>query len=296
MFAWLAVASAATGLALAPFGNVSSLTQAKNPWHGFRAEDPVLWVVRAQKVESADCKNWIQALLDDSPKDAIEMKGTDEASFTQAWKAWGPWGEEDLSAVQECDDFPCAVKLDESEVKKMASVSAEARQQKFFSLVLNRISGYMKTQQRKAYEFEGDPVDPWKLLEKKEYSSQTPTGSPAIWLRKLDFAPDKIRPIRQALDVRTSKNSSGTEATLWVRDVYTDHYFDSWGEWIQVSCQGPKNKTIYVSQALIVELDLLKKTDLISKMMRGKMRNAIQENGYIFLDHQFQRVKAKAAK
>jgi hypothetical protein len=293
MIHWIAIASAATGLSLAPFGNVSSLTQAKNPWHGFYAEDPILWVIRAQKVESADCKSWIQALLADAPKGALEMKGESESSLTQAWKAWGPWDEDDLNAVNECDDFPCAVKLDEVEVKKLSSVSNELRHKRFFDVVLNRVTHYLKTQERKAYEFPGDPVDPWKLLEKKGYHAQNPPHSPNIWLRKLDFAPDKIRPIRQALDYRKVKNPSGTEATVWVRDVYTDHYFDSWGEWVHVSCQGPKNKTVYVSQALIVELDLLKKTDLISKMMRGKMRNAIQENGHIYLDHIFQRMKSR---
>jgi hypothetical protein len=295
MIYWLATAAAAVGFNLAPFGSISSLTQAKNPWQGFHSEDPVLWVLRVQKVESGECKNWIQGLLDEVPQNSTEIKGEGDSSFTEAAKVWAPWDEDDLNAVTDCDDFPCAVKLDESEVKKLASIGSEQRQAKFFGLVQNRMAHYVKTQERKAYEFPGDPVDPWKLLEKKGYPSQKGTLSPSLWLRKLDFAPDKIRAIRQVLDVRKGKNSSGTEATVLIRDVYTDHYFDSWGEWTHVSCEGLKNKTIYVSQALIVELDLLKKTDLISKIMRGKMRGAIEENGYTYLENRFQKLKNRAS-
>jgi hypothetical protein len=48
-----------------------------------------------------------------------------------------------------------------------------------------------------------------------------------------------------------------------------------------------------VIQVLIVELDLLKKTDLISKIMRGKMKSAIEENGQAYLNRAWNRIKSK---
>jgi hypothetical protein len=47
-------------------------------------------------------------------------------------------------------------------------------------------------------------------------------------------------------------------------------------------------------QALLVELDLMKKTDLFSRMMRSKMRSAVQDNGLDYLETGFERLKQRA--
>jgi hypothetical protein len=284
------IASAATGLLLVPFGQVNDLVRTHNPWHGFSAQDPVLWVVRAQEFSTPDCREKVQDLVKTPMPDSVGALATEDG-MAKAWKSWGPWEEDDLSAVSECDDFPCEVKLNGPEVKALKGVVSELRQKKYFTLVLNRVLDYAKTNARHEYEFEGDPVDPWKLFGKQGFSTSLslPQKSNLI-LRKLDFAPGKIRTIRQVLDRRVAKSDSGSEAAVWVRDVYTDHYFDSWGEWTYLSCGSGKSKSALLVQVLMVEFDLLKKNDVLSKMMRGKMRSAFQENGSIYLDRAAKRL------
>ena len=56
---WLTLALAGYGLLFTPFGDVTTLTESKDPWYGFEAEDPILWVVRIQKIQSSECKKWV---------------------------------------------------------------------------------------------------------------------------------------------------------------------------------------------------------------------------------------------
>jgi len=293
---WISFASAVSGLILSQFGPVSELVQKSNPWYGFEALDAVLFVARAQHIENTDCSKWIHALAEDSYGIKVPSPNS-EASWTQAWKAWDTWNKDDLSAVLECKDFPCAVKFNQTEVSEMAGSKPERRFRKFLGLVMNRAVQYGKTQERKEYEFPGAPVDPWKLFEKKGFVSSVrhpPTSN--LWLRKVDFAPDQIRAIRQVLDRRVMKLPRGSGATVWVRDAYTDHYFDSWGEWSQISCDPAPSKGVTLVQALAIELDLLKKSDLISKIMHGKMKSAVEDNGYIYMNKAYQRMKSAVAK
>jgi len=108
-------------------------------------------------------------------------------------------------------------------------------------------------------------------------------------VRRLDFGPGKMRPVRQVLDRRFA--SSPDEAVVWLRDAYSAHYFDSWGEWIDLSCD-PKSRSLVLVQVLLVELDLMKDTDIFSKLGRGKMKSAVEENGSHYLDQTFQKIKA----
>jgi hypothetical protein len=288
---FFALASAATGLFLAPFGNPQDLTRLSNPWHGFLPRDPVLWVVRIQDVPAGNCNQWLQAIASAAPGERLELGDT---RSIQLEKSWGPWDEDDINAIKDCDDFPCAVKLNSVEASKLSSSSVEGRQKKYFSVVGERVAQYLRTQERKEYEFSGNPVDPWALLEKHGFvSKSTKPPQPLLYSRKLDFGSGKVQPIRQVLDWRVAKAPSGREVTTWMRDAYTDHYFDSWGEWTHFSCSSSKSKTSTVIQVLIVELDLLKKTDLISKIMRGKMKSAIEENGRAYLDRSWNRIKSK---
>src|SRR5206468_3927654 len=99
--------------------------------------------------------------------------------------------------------------------------------------------------------------------------------------------PGKIRALHQVLDQRFKASARRDQATLWIRDVYTDHYFDSWGEWAQVRCE---SDGIYLLQALLVDFDLLKKGDIFSGMMKGKMRSTFEENGKIYLEQRYERM------
>jgi hypothetical protein len=211
-------------------------------------------------------------------------------------RSWTPWSEKDLEAIQDCDDFPCKVKLDQAEVDSMKKSSKEDRVLKFHSLVLERVGRYLKTQARKAYEIPGDPVDPWKLFEERGFKiSASRPEAPVIYVRKLNFAPDKMLTIHQVLDRRVARTTGATssEAVAWTRDVYTDHYFDSWGEWSSIHCNASSGELVAI-QSLLTEMDLLKSKSIFAHAVFGKYRSAFEEHGKIYLDGQFERLKKAA--
>ena len=227
---------AVVGITLAaPIGSpVGDLVKKENPWHGFVARDPVLTSMRVQKVNGA-CEPWIRALIEDVAGKAIP------ASTREAWDgavpAWAPWRKDDLEAIIECEDMPCAVKLNQQETTQMASVEKEVRRQKFLDVVWDRIKKYLKTQERDEYEFPGKPVDPWKVFQTLGLKTGlTPSSKIELSVRVVDLSPGRIRAVRQVMDQRLAVARDRHEAALWRRDVYTDHYFDSWGEWMDVSC------------------------------------------------------------
>jgi hypothetical protein len=282
-------------LTLQSFGPVPDLLKEENPWVGFKDDAPVLTVLRAQKVPAAaggKCAPWVSALEGDRLGHATGS--ADSPGWVQALKHWEPWKEEDIEGIESCDRAPCDVKLNDAEAVQMASVEPKARRQKFFALVQARAQRYQKTQERKAYEFAGDPVDPWKRFAEQGLKSPLAMGArPELWARRLDFFPGRLRAIRQILDSRFAVSADRREATLWRRDAYTDHYFDSWGEWTHVSCDAD---SVTVVQALLIELDLMKKSDLVSKLMRSKMRGAVKDNGAVYLKQGFERLKTRASR
>jgi hypothetical protein len=172
---------------------------------------------------------------------------------------------------------------------------------KFHSLVLDRTHLYIQTQLRKGYEFPGDPIDPWKLFEQRGFKSSVNRPSlsvpPVLFARKLNFAPDKMLTMHQVLDRRSSKTVTSTnyEAVVWTRDVYTDHYFDSWGEWSSIHCDASLNEVVII-ESLLSEMDLLKSKNIFARAAFGKYRSAFEENGKVYLDGQFERLKKLAEK
>ncbi len=284
-------------LALLPFGSVPSLLVDHETWHGFVADDPLLWVVRAQRVPGASCQAWARALTELPVREGIpihpEAKGA--GSFLETVKlAWLPWSKEELSDIDDCEKLPCNVKLDAGETARMAAVPETARANRFVELARERGERYGKTQERPEYEFPGQPIDPWDYFEKHGLKPDLPRPpSPSLWARRLDFGPGKIKVLHQLLDSRAAVSADGNRAALWVRDAYTDHYFDGWGELTVVSCE-PLSTLVF--QSLAVELDLLKKTDLVSRIMRPKMRAAMEEHGARYLDQEFERIRALVKK
>ena len=295
-------ASAAVGMILAPFGSVSDLVESQNPWHGFQAQGPVLIVSRIHQIENqGDCQKWFDAIRGDAP--GLPIQSNQSTGWQSAWKAWEPWSKDELNYVQDCTNLPCEVKLNGAELSKLSNAPLKPMSQtlkfkNYLQTVEDRVSFYAKTQERKEYEFPGVPIDPWKFLEKAGFiSSALLPAEPQLWIRKLDLAPGKIKLIRQILDRRVGQSTSGKELTVWMRDAYTDHYFDGWGEWTHAQCKtGPSQKpSLLLVQTLILELDLLKKHDLISELSRGKMKSAIEENGSRYLDKVYERLAARIA-
>ncbi|MBI2605389.1 MAG: hypothetical protein HYW49_04840 [Deltaproteobacteria bacterium] len=296
-----AVAHAAQpGLTLAPYGAVSALApQDGTPAFQFHSEDPVLNITRIQKTKMptlAACEKAVRA-LQNLPLGSVFSGGS-----VRAFKDWGPWNEDDRDAAEGCDDFPCKVKLDANEVARMKKSPPPSRIETLASLAQARAARYLKTGIRAEYEFPGAPTDPWKWFDDNGFKTLTRPAAPVLRARKLDLVPGKMRPLRQILDCRyafvkkavpkgaaakggAKTNGDGIEAALWIRDVYTAHYFDSWGEWYGVSCD-PKTLMLVTVASLHAEFDLLKKNDLISRISRPKMRGAIKENGSHYLEGQ----------
>lgn len=201
---------------------------------------------------------------------------------------WKPWSESDRKAVEGCDHFPCDVKLDSKEVATLTKLPVEKRLDGFFEAVGARVKDYEAKNTRREYEFPGAPVEPWKQLKtltKGHSFPKTLEKEPKkLFARYHRFTDESYRPIRQVLDVRqkTEKSGSETRISWFVRDVYTAHYFDGWGEWIEVVCDSKKDE-LEISQRMLIEFDLYKKQDVLSRISRGAMTKNLEEQTGIYL-------------
>ncbi len=285
-----AVAHAAqTDLTLAPYGAVSTLV----PRDGaqafyFHAEDPVLNITRIQKTKMptlAACEKAVRELQN------LPLGNVFSGGPVKTFKDWEPWNGDDRDATESCEDFPCKVKLDAAEVAQMKKSPPLSRIETLAALAQARVARYLKSGVRAEYEFPGAPIDPWKWFDDNGFRGLTRPAKPGMRTRKLDLVPEKMRPLRQILDCRYAFVKH--EATLWIRDVYTAHYFDSWGEWYDVSCD-PKTLTLVTVASLHAEFDLLKQNDLLSRVSRPKMRSAVKENGSHYLEGQMKTLNIPA--
>jgi hypothetical protein len=286
-----AVALAST-VSISPYGPLSSLLNKDNPWKVFRADDPILTAVRAQVLSPRDCESWITALSEDRRNiTAIQLAANDK---DQNWGPWLPLESKELDAIQDCSKFPCNVKFDAAETEQMKKAQKGDRAAKFLALIWARARDYQKSEVRKPYEFPGGITDPWAGFEKRGLKSDL--AKPAtqdLGVRVLDFKQSRVRPIRQLLDRRVAISSDRQQASIWLRDVYTDHYFDGWGEWASIQCE-PAKHDIVVTMALSIELDLLKKTDLFSSLAKGSMRDSVRKLAIQYLDDWWTAVRARA--
>jgi hypothetical protein len=57
---------------------------------------------------------------------------------------------------------------------------------------------------------------------------------PTFFARKLKFGEGSYRPLRQIFDQRIFQEKG--RIVRVARDVYTAHYFDGWGEWLEARC------------------------------------------------------------
>jgi hypothetical protein len=70
------------------------------------------------------------------------------------------------------------------------------------------------------------------------------------------------RNVRQVIERRESKGM------IWIRAVYTDHYFDGWGEWASFACDASGWR---FDSAMILDVDLMKSGGFLARLGRGKM-------------------------
>ncbi len=301
----VAAATLISHLFLAPFGAVSDHLREDKPWIAFHADGPVLSLVRVQKAAAPRCEPWLEAMVAvPTPRFLAWSPADGQAGSSAApFKAWEPsWTGDSIKAVRECDDFPCDVKLDRAEVEAMKKAGAkdgakdrkDARLPQYLQLIAARTEHYRKTQERPEYEFPGAITDPFQWFDAHGFKSElTRPATPTLFLGLLDLGPGKFLPLHQTLDRRVAQGAD--QATVWLRDSYTDHYFDSWGEWDTVVCD-PDSHEVSVVQAVVAEMDFLKKTNLFARSMAGRYRSAFEEYGTRFLNDQYGRIRDLAEK
>lgn len=275
------------GLAILPLAPLEEQLSTGNTWRNFDAREPILTLVQARRWEGEDahpldCREWakVLALL---PLD------------THAWKsdgsAWGAWDEKAIEQVNRCVKFPCLVKMNASEVKQLSELPETKRIEQYVRMMNFRAEQYLKDASRPAFEWPETRTEPWSELEKSGLASSAlrPTQAELV-ARRLDIAPGQMKPIRQILDRRLKGGVE--EASLWVRDVVNDHYFDAWGEWIRVECRPARAASgnepavpqrVQVTAGLLMEVDHFKHTDLLARLGRPKVRRSVEEYGHQYL-------------
>lgn len=195
------------------------------------------------------------------------------------FEIWKPWSWNDQKSVLDCKASPCGVKLDAEEARELGAQSESERMSKFLELVRRRAETYKKTGTPKDYEFPaaqfGAAIEPFTELAKKLGLRGKPEVAGKLQARKLiaggSSAPGASngRVVRQIIERREVREGSRKE--IWIRSVYTDHFFDAWGEWASFSCR--EGEGWKLEAAIIADLDLLKKKDFISRLGYGKMKS-----------------------
>jgi hypothetical protein len=258
---------------LVPFGPVDELLKEKSSYQGFNSDDPILEVVDIQKIK-----------LDNLPLCQSELKklATYHPGLTadHMEQAFLPWTEEDLKAVEGCSRFPCDIKLNAQENARVAGQTPSLRKAEWQKVIQDRVALFLSNGTRQSYLYPGDPLNLWSRFKGMGFSIPVVKSKKSnLQVRRLKFSAEKMRPLRQVLDVHSE--ISPRSVKIWIQDVYTAHYFDSWGEWHQADCA--QDGTLLLIQSLVVDFDLLRKTDIISSLAKGKMRSGFKRGGHQYL-------------
>jgi hypothetical protein len=285
--AWAATA----GLALAPFGAIEERLRGSEPWRGYDARDSYFTLVRAQRWPLAGgedaCRDWMEALRELRHGLPLEP----------AFRAWEPWEAHDTDSVRACREAPCKVKLGRDEGAELGRVAAADRPRRYLEIVSRRAERYRLEGVRPPFEHGVVRTDPWRELEGAGFAFAAPSApppTPTIVSRVLDLRNEQVRRIRQVLDqrvdVRPPAEAGGAwEGHFWVRDVYSAHYFDVWGERLWLRCD-PRAQQARSVHALLVDFDLLRKTDLVTRLARPRLRAGIRDMGARYLDEAHERL------
>lgn len=238
----------------------------------FETDGPMLRSIRVSKraiPTSETCASQLKRIQD-------HPIGLPFAPFeANRFAGWGEW-KDDLDVVEGCGEFPCKIKFDESETLAIAAKPKESRLAETLKQVEGRVLDYSKTFRRKGYDLPEDAVDPWKTFTSHGHvlPPELLKAKPAFFARKLKFGDGDYHPIRQIFDERTLVTKD--RLVRISRDVYTAHYFDGWGEWLEARCS-KDGKTLFLLQDLLMEFDLLKNTDFFSRIARPKMRQGVDQ-------------------
>ncbi len=276
LFGIIALTGVSSGVAKEKVWVVGDLWKDKNPLfvekgsRNFESEGPVLRSIRVIRRKLAPGETCDKAL---AKVRKVPVGKPYAPDAKDRFAGWGDWAD-DIDAVEKCGSFPCKIKFDEAETMAVAAKKKEDRLAEALRQIDARVAGYASHFRRKGYDLPEDPQDPWKVFVARGHV--LPEGfakSKATYVaRKLPFGDGSYRPLRQIFDVRTFETKD--RFVRIYRDVYTSHYFDGWGEWVEARCSSER-KELRLLHDLLIEFDLLKKTDLLSMIARPKMRQGV---------------------
>lgn len=288
------------GLVLVPFGPEGQLLpEPQESWSGFRAESSLLWSARLDRVVRAgrkSCAELWSCVVRSEAQWGVQLSLPWESTLGRAWYLDREPNE--IAGIKRCVRSPCTVKLGRAEVDRLAASSEGDRPVLFHQLVAQRLSQYRASGDRPPYE-EGrgressNRGDPWLWFETHGYRVPVSASqSLGLWARAFNLDPRRMNTLRQVMDRQQWSSEHGTRWTERSRDVYSNHYFDAWGEWRELQCS---DRSVRLAQALVMDLDLLKKRDLLSVLGRGEMRRGVKTHAEGYLRQVSDRLAACAA-
>jgi hypothetical protein len=281
--------AAAPAIVLDPYGNVNALLEKSNPWRTFYDDGPVLAEIRVSREEASNCRAWENAFFNNTRE--VRLGKPRSATDEGQWSTWFPMEPRESESIENCQKQPCEIKLSDPEVSQMAAASKTDKQKVYLTAIMARADAYLKDGTRTSYEYSGGISDPWKTFEKLGLKAGLPMPiTPNVGLRRLDFHNDRARVIRQVVDRRVISSKEQTGATLWLRDVYTNHYFDSWGEWGNISCD-PIKREATLTLAVTLEFDVLKNSGVFASVAKRSAKNSMRDLMENYLDNWAAQIK-----
>lgn len=252
----------------------------------FESDGPMLRSIRVSKrvLKSGESCNDAIAKIRSHPIGEVFLFAKPDR-----FRGWGGW-DDDIDSVEKCNGFPCKIKFNELETLAVAAKSKDERLKEALNRVEARVRTYEKSSRRGGYDLVGDPVDPWKMF--VSLGNEIPAAilkmKPSFFARKLRFGEGSYKPLRQIFDERTFEEKG--RMVRIARDIYTSHYFDGWGEWLEARCSVNGNgQELFILQDLVMEFDLLKNTDLFSRIARPKMRQGVEQESLKYQKAQAER-------
>jgi hypothetical protein len=238
----------------------------------FESNGPMLRSIRVSKIVFKDGENCANVLERIRGRSIGKPYVAGDANRFAGWDAWT----DDIDAVEGCADFPCKIKFNEPETLAIGAKPKEGRLAEVLKQIDGRVAEYAKTSHRHGYDLPEDPIDPWATFTSRGHviPPSLLKAKPNFVARKLKFAEGNYHQIRQIFDERTFVEKG--RLVRISRDVYTAHYFDGWGEWLEARC-AKDGKSLDLLQDLLMEFDLLKNTDLFSRIARPKMRQGVDQ-------------------
>jgi len=295
--AWIVVGAVILGCspvagAATPFGDFSLLDKTAQPFYDWVKDEAVFHTLKIEHVPfQGKCEGVLKSLSEWRPFSDSYKTGPE--GFEALDKSWAPWSENDMDAITDCDSFPCKIKTNPKETDRVKVAKPDERKRKIFEIISARAVEYLKSRKRFEYDTPGVPLDPWIWLKQHDYpigDALAKLKNPQLYSRIYRFTDSGYRPIRQILDLEMLK--SGNRIDWFIKDIYTAHYFDGWGEWIRVECDEQKKDLRFV-MSLALDFDLFKNKDILSVLGRPKMKEALSQNTEKYQGLQLSELKRK---